>query len=154
HETLEHSLHTVKSQLEGRKISVDRKFGATLDSIKGDDYQLQQAFVNLFLNAIEAMDSGGKLAIATKLARTRPQSGRTDRSHVRVTIADTGAGISPENLKHLFEPFFTTKKHGTGLGLPITQRIIEEHAGTINVESQAGGGAAFHVLIPALEVAS
>ncbi len=146
HEVLDHSLQTVKSQLKRGQISLDRKFKAPLDSVKGDDYQLQQAFVNLFLNAIEAMDPGGKLAVATDCA----PSGKATCPHVRVTIADTGKGISPENLKHLFEPFFTTKKSGTGLGLPITQRIIQDHAGAINVESQAGRGSTFHVLIPAL----
>ena len=154
HEILDHSLQTVKAQLEGRRIAVDRKYVAPLDLIKGDDYQLQQAFVNLFLNAIEAMDSGGKLAIMTNMDPMRLQSGKTTCPHVRVTIADTGTGISREHLKHLFEPFFTTKKNGTGLGLPITQRIIQEHAGVINVESRAGGGSTFHVLIPTMEAAS
>jgi signal transduction histidine kinase len=69
---------------------------------------------------------------------------------VRVTLTDNGAGISSENLNRLFEPFFTTKKHGTGLGLSITQRIIQGHHGLINIESEPGKGAVFHVSFPVL----
>jgi signal transduction histidine kinase len=68
---------------------------------------------------------------------------------VRVTIADTGVGVPPENISRLFEPFFTTKNHGTGLGLPITRRILQEHHGDITVQSQVDKGTTFRILLPA-----
>ena len=150
HEILEHSLHTVQSQLIGKQISLYRKFNAATDSVKGDDYQLQQAFVNLLLNAIEAMGPAGKLTVATEIIPLATHTGAVSRPHVRVTVTDNGAGISSENLNRLFEPFFTTKKHGTGLGLSITQRIIQGHHGLINIESEPGKGAVFHVSFPVL----
>jgi signal transduction histidine kinase len=99
---------------------------------------LKQAFLNLILNAIQAMPSGGVLTVESDL--------REDA--VVVKIADTGIGISDENRKKLFSPFFTTKKDGTGLGLAITYRIVQNHRGTIDVKSKPGKGAAFSVKIP------
>jgi len=99
---------------------------------------LRQAFLNLILNAIQAMDNGGVLTIVSAL--------RGDS--IEITVADTGIGISEENRKKLFSPFFTTKKNGTGLGLAITYRIIENHRGTIDVASEPGKGTTFTVKIP------
>jgi len=152
HEVLEHSLRTVQSQLIGKQISLQRRFNASVDLIKGDDYQLQQAFVNLLLNGVEAMGAGGQLLVATELALEPSNGANAPRQSVRVIIADNGAGIPAENLGRLFEPFFTTKKHGTGLGLCITQRIIEGHRGTIDIESETGKGSSFLISFPALAV--
>jgi signal transduction histidine kinase len=96
--------------------------------------------VNLFLNSLEAMPPHGILTVGT---------GPSDDRNVRVTVTDTGPGISPEIIDRLFEPFFTTKPNGTGLGLPITRRIIYEHGGSISVESQPNKGATFTILLPA-----
>ncbi|MGO8927768.1 MAG: two-component system sensor histidine kinase NtrB [Limisphaerales bacterium] len=152
HEVLEHSLRLVEPQLEGQSIVVSRSFLAAPDLVQGDDYQLQQAFVNLFLNALEAMGANGTLSVATEICSPQARSaGRGDSvagPHLRVTIKDTGAGIPPENMARLFEPFFTTKPKGTGLGLPITRRIILEHRGDISVESRPGQGATFQILLP------
>jgi two-component system, NtrC family, sensor histidine kinase HydH len=153
HEILEHSLRLVQTQMNGKSITLNRLFQAVPDLAKGDDYQLQQAFVNLFLNALEAMAPKGMLTVATETVPTAAEA-RASRdfgeASLRVTIKDTGAGIAPENLARLFEPFFTTKPSGTGLGLPITRRIIQEHGGAITVESRPHEGTTFSVMLPAL----
>jgi signal transduction histidine kinase len=114
---------------------------------------LQQAFVNLFLNALEATGPNGTLSVATDIlppgAATGKPSKATEFAHLRLTIKDNGIGITPENMARLFEPFFTTKPNGTGLGLLITQRIIQEHRGAITVQSEPGKGTTFQILFPA-----
>ena len=153
HEVLDHSLRLVQPQLEGKTIASTRSFQAASDLVRGDDCQLQQAFVNLFLNALEAMGPDGTLSVTTETISSDARSaGRGDsagQTHLRVTVKDDGPGIPPRDLARLFEPFFTTKPNGTGLGLPITRRIILEHRGTITVESLPGRGTAFHILLPA-----
>jgi two-component system sensor histidine kinase HydH len=153
HEVLDHSLRLVQPQLEGKTIASSRSFQAVPDLVRGDDCQLQQAFVNLFLNALEAMGPNGTLSVATEIvlsdARSAGAGDAAGQPRLRVTVKDDGPGIPPGDLARLFEPFFTTKPNGTGLGLPITRRIILEHQGTITVESQPGRGTAFHILLPA-----
>ena len=155
HEALEHSLRLVQPQMEDRLISLNRSFQAAPDRVSGDDLQLQQAFVNLFLNALEAMGPKGTLTVATR--NSSPGAGPKGLpadTQIGLTIQDTGAGISAENLARLFEPFFTTKPGGTGLGLPITKRIIQEHRGDISVESEPGKGTTFRIILPALVTVS
>jgi len=146
HEVLEHSLRLVQPQLEGKYISLSRSFLAAPDLVRGDEYQLQQAFVNLFVNALEATGYKGTLSVTTETV----SRGVGDPAQLRVTIKDNGTGIPPEVMGRLFEPFFTAKPHGTGLGLPITRRIVLEHHGDISVESQPGQGATFYVFLPTL----
>jgi signal transduction histidine kinase len=150
HEVLEHSLRLIQPQLQAKAIALDRSFAAGSDLVNGDDYQLQQAFVNLLMNALEATQPHGAVLVATSLVPRAVLSGSSKPAHLCVTIQDTGTGISPEHMGRLFEPFFTTKTHGTGLGLPITHRIIQEHRGTIRVDSQPNKGATFSILLPAL----
>jgi len=138
---LDHALHLVQHQLDAKKLTVEREPGARSDVVRGDEYQLQQAFLNLFFNAIEAMNPGGTLTVRTETV-TKPPS-------IRVSIGDTGVGIPAQNLGRVFDAFFTTKQQGTGLGLPITRRIVEEHKGTITVESEANKGSTFYVTLPA-----
>jgi signal transduction histidine kinase len=153
HETLEHSLRLVQPQFEAKLVSLNRSFLASPDVIHGDDYQLQQAFVNLFLNALEAMGPNGTLSVATDILPPGAMHGKfpaaTDVAHLQLTIKDDGIGISRENMARLFEPFFTTKPNGTGLGLLITQRIIQEHRGAITVQSEPDKGTTFQILFPA-----
>jgi signal transduction histidine kinase len=111
--------------------------------VHGDDAQLQQAFMNLLLNAIEAMQLSGELSVGTEIT-----SNATGGQVLRIQIQDKGAGIAPENLTRLFEPFFTTKKNGTGLGLAICQRIIHQHHGTIEAHSEVGQGSTFSIHLP------
>jgi signal transduction histidine kinase len=128
-----------------------RSLQAEPDVVQGDDYQLQQAFVNLLLNALEATGPDGTLTVMTEIAAGGGQSPAHLRSsrQIQITIADNGEGIAPEHLDRLFEPFFTTKAEGTGLGLPITRRIIEDHHGTVTVQSRPKKGTTFRIILPA-----
>jgi two-component system sensor histidine kinase HydH len=125
---------------EARKsgITVDKQLGLSVGKQRLDAGLLKQAFLNLILNALQAMPQGGVLTVESGLSN----------GMVVVRIADTGVGISEENRKRLFSPFFTTKKNGTGLGLAITYRIIENHQGSIDVASEPGKGTTFTVKIP------
>jgi len=111
-----------------------------------DETLLKQAFLNIMLNAVEAMPEGGDLAISTRLSPEGAAGGRPE--WVEAVFDDTGPGIQEEDLGRIFDPFFTTKKDGTGLGLAITHRIIETHHGTIRVMSQRGKGSTFVVTLP------
>ena len=143
HEVLDHSLRLLQPQVSGKLITVKKNYHAESDVVRGDDAQLQQTFMNLFLNALEAMGPNGTLAISTEIA-----DGEKGTRILKVKIQDTGTGVAPENLTHLFEPFFTTKKNGTGLGLAISHRIIQEHHGAIEVQSESGKGSTFGISLP------
>jgi signal transduction histidine kinase len=147
HDVLEQSIRVMEHHLEGRKILLHRVLGAVPDLVRGDGYQLEQVFLNLFFNALDAMGPNGRLTITTDIVPTG-QSELLGTPALRVQVQDSGVGIPPENLDRLFEPFFTTKATGTGLGLAITRRIIQEHRGLITVESQPGQGATFSLLLP------
>jgi two-component system, NtrC family, sensor histidine kinase HydH len=152
HDVLDHSLRMVQHQLDGKLISLNRAFNAQPDAVHGDNHQLEQVFVNLLLNAVEATGPNGSLTVATELVTQLPPhltSQPAARPHIRVVVADTGIGIAPENLDRMFEPFFTTKRLGTGLGLPISQRIVHEHDGHISVQSEPNKGTTFSILLPA-----
>jgi signal transduction histidine kinase len=143
HELLDRSLGVLRHQINGKSISLQRRYEARVDAVRGDDAQLQQVFINLLLNALEAMDAKGTLTVATETTEGTPGT-----SSLRVHIQDTGVGIARENLGRLFEPFFTTKKNGTGLGLAISQRIALEHRGTIQARSDINQGSTFSLSLP------
>jgi len=145
HELLDHSLRLLHHQIAGKLISLQRRYQAETDAVRGDDVQLQQAFMNLLLNALEAMDAKGALTVATET-----MEGKRGARLMRIHIRDTGVGIARDNLERLFEPFFTTKKNGTGLGLAISQRIAHEHQGVIQVQREISRGSTFILLIPIL----
>jgi signal transduction histidine kinase len=149
-EVLERSLRLVSPQCEKQHVSIVKHLAPSALSFLGAEEALQQALMNLFLNAMDAMAHGGTLSVSTTVAQA-DSAGASSRSRILIVIQDTGPGISPEHISRLFEPFFTTKAHGTGLGLSITRRIIEEHGGSIAVESHPGNGTCFHVLLPMLE---
>ncbi len=113
-----------------RGVEVRSELATGLVSISGNPNQLRQAFLNLILNAVNAMQNGGVLTVATSMAG----------DGVRITFSDTGEGIPEEVKSRLFEPFFTTRDTGTGLGLSITKRIVEDHGGRITIESEVGKG--------------
>lgn len=138
HELLELTLRLVEHQLRARLITVRREFHAEPPTVRADDSQLQQAIMNLMLNAMEAMGQGGELTLATETAD----------GWLKLSICDTGAGIPRENLGQIFDTFFTTKKHGTGLGLAITRRVVDEHHGRIEVHSEVGLGSTFTISLP------
>jgi two-component system nitrogen regulation sensor histidine kinase GlnL len=152
HDSLEHSLRMTQSRVGARPITLQREFRASDDLLMGDDRQLEQAFLNLLFNAIESIGADGAVTISTDLVGAengKPHDGQRHTRQLRIRISDTGAGIAPENLTRIFEPFFTTKPRGTGLGLAITRQIIEEHRGSIHVESQVGIGSTFTIIFPA-----
>ncbi len=143
HTVLEHALHMIQPRISAKLISIRRDFRACQDVLPGDEAQLEQAFLNLLLNAVDALGEEGTVTLSTDLVDTG--AGRC----LEIRIADTGAGIRAEDLAHIFEPFFTTKPRGNGLGLAVTRRIIEEHKGGIRFESQPGHGTTFIVQLPA-----
>jgi len=142
HEILDHGLRLIQHELDRKQIQLHRALNAPSDLVRGDAHQLEQAFINLLFNALEALRSQGKLSVATEVVT------EDSEKKLRIQIRDTGVGIAAENIPQLFEPFFTTKKDGTGLGLPITRRIIQEHRGTISVESELGKGTTFTIHFP------
>lgn len=121
-------------------ISIERSFASDLPLVYGDVFKLEQAFTNVFKNAIEVMPEGGKLRITTLFGQ--------QKGYVVVMIEDTGPGIAPENIENVLRPFFTTKPRGTGLGLAMAARIMEAHGGTIQVSSTPGQGAKFEFIFP------
>jgi len=128
------------------RFEVGLNLSDDLPPVRADAEQLRQVFLNLGLNALQAMPQGGKLTISSDVRRGARRG--EPASFLEVRFRDTGVGIPPGDLKNLFIPFYTTKEKGTGLGLPISQRIIENHGGTIEVRSQPGKGATFTVLLP------
>ena len=143
HELLDHSLRLLHHQISGKLTSLQRRYQAQTDMVRGDEVQLQQAFMNLLLNALEAMDTNGVLTVATETVE-----GERDTQWLCIHIQDTGVGVARENLGRLFEPFFTTKKNGTGLGLAISQHIASEHHGTIQARSEVNQGSTFSFSLP------
>jgi two-component system, NtrC family, sensor kinase len=138
-EILQSLLAFMQNELRGKRVEAVYE-PQPLPVVEADENQLRQAFLNLLRNAVEAMAArGGTLRVSTC-----PRDGE-----VEVRIADTGAGIAELDLPKVFEPFFSTKEKGTGLGLPLTQQIIQEHGGSIGVESIAGQGTVFTVRLPA-----
>ncbi len=152
HPILDMSLQLIQSKIGTREIRVMRDFRADRDEIWGDSYQIEQAFLNLLINGIEAIPGSGELTVRTRVepgARTSDgQAGRPAGSFVVISITDTGSGVAPEHAGRLFDDFFTTKSDGTGLGLPITRRIGLSHHGEIAVQSTPGKGTTFELRFP------
>jgi PAS domain S-box-containing protein len=143
---IESSLELVEYHLRSRKIEVVREFDATMPTIQADRQHLRQVLLNLLTNASDAMPQGGTLV--TRARSVQAESGVTG---VRVELTDSGSGIAPADLERIWEPFFTTKPEGTGLGLAISRRAIEEHHGTISIESQLGKGTTIIIFLPATD---
>jgi len=133
-------LSLLEHQFRTGSIQVRKELAASAPIVQGIEHKLQQVFLNLFLNARDAMPKGGWLTIVT----------REDRNGAIVEVADTGSGIPPEQLSRIYDPFFTTKEigKGTGLGLSITYGIVQEHGGTITCDSQVGQGTRFSIRLP------
>ncbi len=120
-----------------RRVQLDIDIPAHIQ-ITGDPDLLKQAFLNIFINAVESIENGGTVSI----------SSREDETGVVVEVADTGAGISPEVIEKMFKPFFTTKGTGTGLGLSIANRIFREHNGLLKAENRVGKGTVMSIYLP------
>ncbi len=143
---LEEAVLISSPALEFRKIKVKTEWSKECPAIYGDSGYLQQVFLNLINNSMDAMPRGGELKF--RLLSPPPENG--EARQVAVEVADTGVGMSPETLSHIFDPMFTTKRIGTGagLGLAICDQIIRQHAGTIRVESEPGRGTRFTLRLP------
>jgi two-component system NtrC family sensor kinase len=140
------TLSLIEHQLEKSAIQVSLDLQEGLPAVKGNSGKLQQVFLNLFLNARDAVESGGSGGAPARLVvRTWNAEG-----FARIDVIDNGQGIAPEHLERIYDPFFTTKgaRKGTGLGLSVTYGIVREHGGTIEVESRLAAGSRFHLELP------
>lgn len=140
--SLQDVLGLMRKQIRRQGVNLRMELGPELPRVLGCNNQLKQVFLNLALNALEAMPQGGELRVATTLSPER---------WVTVTFGDTGAGIPPSELTHIFEPFYTTKEQGLGLGLAVCLNIVEAHRGQISAESEPGHGTRLQVQLPASE---
>ena len=146
---LDRVLELYANELDAKGIVVTREYAREVPSITADPERLYEAFVNLVSNAIAAMAPGGRLTLRTGWHRLGEAMGRGAAGRrVRVEIEDTGSGISASEAEKVFDPFFTTKAEGTGLGLALTHKIIEDHGGSIGFRSAPGVGTVFTVLLP------
>jgi PAS domain S-box-containing protein len=139
-----------------RRVALEQRLAPDLDYVSGDQTQLEEAVLNLVVNAKDAMRTGGTLTVSAEnlsvdeeYAAANIAAGLSVGRFVRIIVADTGTGLTPEAEKHLFEPFFTTRPDGTGLGLSIVWRVVHDHGGHITVESAAGKGTTFTMYFPA-----
>ena len=142
--TIEHAVMLGRQQGLSKGIEITLHKDPSLPEVEHDSDQIHQVLLNLLLNAIQAIDRNGKVAVTVE---------RRETSAV-IEVVDNGRGISPENLPNIFRPFFTTKGDGTGLGLSLARRIIEDHQGRIDVASAVGQGTTFAVVLPLQRAAS
>lgn len=138
-EVIEHSLHLIRQDAEYKNISLNYHCDSGLPRVEIDPDHFTQALLNLYLNAIQAIGSDGTLEVSVKLV-----SGR----ELHITVSDSGKGIKSDDLAKIFNPYFTTKASGTGLGLTMVQKVVEEHQGTISVVSEPSLGTRFEMVIP------
>src|ERR1041384_3683337 len=141
-EELDNSVELIEYNLRSNNVKIVREYDSNLPTVQADRQQLRQVFLNLMTNASDAMKAGGSITLRA------PMSAGGDKVHLE--FDDTGAGISPESLQKIWDPFFTTKPEGkgTGLGLAICKRVIEEHHGSITIESEEGKGTRITVELP------
>lgn len=139
-ELVRNTLRTIEGQAEEKGVDLRADLPADSTEAVIDPDRMTRVFLNLFLNALSAMDKGGVLSVSVA---------RQDDRTLRATVSDTGAGIRGEDIGRVFEPYFTTKPSGTGLGLAIVQRIVEAHGGEIGLASEPGRGTTFTILLPA-----
>jgi two-component system nitrogen regulation sensor histidine kinase GlnL len=145
HSILDEIVTSVLIRMENKKISLKKDYGDEVPPAMGDVNQLKQVFSNIIINAIQATPEGGRITVTT--CGVRPSD--DEEGNVTVKISDNGKGISQEESERIFNPFFTTKHEGVGLGLTICHRIVEDHRGTIQMDSEVGKGTAFTITVPA-----
>jgi len=146
-ELIDRALSYVKADIEKFGIDAVRQYDSILPPVEIESDQMLQVFLNLILNAVQAMDQGGHLEL-----RTRFMSGRGPRGEIQknimIEVKDTGKGIPARDIQRIFSPFFTSKEKGTGLGLAMSKRLVEAHGGTIGLKSREGEGTMVTVLLP------
>ena len=140
---IQRSLKMIERQTSAKGVQVLSELPSNIQDVDLDPDGINQVLLNLYLNAIEAMEQGGTLTVSLSKKESSPW--------VKLTVTDTGTGISREDLEHVFDPYFTTKQTGTGLGLAIVHKIIEAHRGEVRAESEVGRGTTVSVLLPAAE---
>jgi two-component system NtrC family sensor kinase len=149
---LEATLDLLDHQIQKHRVRVVKDWAEDLPPVIGDPDQLQQAFLNLMLNAIQAMPEGGTLHLSASSKKISKRGlEEAQRQYMEVCVGDTGVGIEREALQNIFNPFFTTKDTGTGLGLMVTQGIIQDHEGWIDVESEVRKGSVFKIYLPCFQ---
>jgi two-component system sensor histidine kinase HydH len=131
------SLRLVENQAKEKAISIHTEIKPKSETARIDPEKINQVLLNLYLNAIEAMETKGSLTVSVLSCK--------DGSKIGIRISDSGIGIGPQDLSHIFDPYFTTKATGTGLGLAIVHNIIEAHNGEINVKSRMRKGTTFTI---------
>jgi two-component system, NtrC family, sensor histidine kinase HydH len=136
--TVEHAVMLARQQLLSKPIKIELQKCAALPEVEHDSDQIHQVLLNLLLNAVQAIEGEGII---------RVEIGSRDNRAI-VLVSDSGRGIAPQNLTHTFRPFYTTKGNGTGLGLSLARRIVEEHHGRIAVTSRVGKGNRFEAVLP------
>ena len=136
---IQHSLKMIERQAQEKNIRINTNFSPDIGDVPIDPDRMNQVLLNLYLNAIEAMDNGGSLFVDVL---------PDDSGRVKIAVKDTGAGIQKKDLLHVFDPYFTTKQSGTGLGLAIVHKIIESHEGELRVESEPGKGTEVAIFLP------
>ena len=137
-QTIEHAVALARVQVQSRPVEIRFEPAAKLAPVAHDSSQMQQVLVNLLLNSLQAVDGAGRVVVRAEVRE----------EFVVVSVRDTGRGIAPEHLASIFRPFFTTKGRGTGLGLSLARRIVENHGGRIEVESKVGEGTEIRVWLP------
>lgn len=135
-----HSLKMIEGDARQKGITLKVKNDPRINTVQIDPDKIKQVLLNLYLNALEAMEKGGDISVAFFRMETNQS--------IQITVSDTGPGIKPEDLPHLFDPYFTTKTSGTGLGLAVVHKIIESHKGEIRVTSRLGEGTTITLVIP------
>lgn len=150
HEVIEEALSVLGGELKKGRIALKRFYDPSLPLIKGDEGKLLQVFLNIIKNAREAMPSGGTLHVKTKPAYEYliEKKKKVKMKFAVISIADTGAGIAPDDEEKIFLPFYTRKKEGTGLGLTISKKIVLDHKGLIKIRSESGKGTTVDLYLP------
>jgi two-component system nitrogen regulation sensor histidine kinase GlnL len=153
HSILDRVLLLNEENARQSNVVLSRQYDPSLPDIIGNQDQLVQVFLNIIKNAVEAMPSGGRLTVITRMSDqfTSVQADGKKHRLMVVKVIDTGPGIKQDHLKDIFTPFFTTKDRGVGLGLALSYQIVQEHLGTIRVESQGNEGTTFSVYLPLSE---
>jgi len=147
---IDEAIALLERQMRQRRVTFEMDLDQRLPRVRASADQLKQVFLNLFLNAQEAMTDGGTIRVSTRRARESDTEFITAGKQVLIQVQDTGTGIAEENLRHIFEPFFSTKREGkgTGLGLWVSQGIIQQHGGQMKVRSRPGRGTTFTIALP------
>ncbi len=153
HKTLGDIMTLQKRAAGGKNIAFRQQFDPSIPPILGDEALLTQLFLNLIKNAVEAVAEEGTVQVTSRVVSDYSMSQNWERRSrmVALEVSDDGPGMDKEQLEHLFTPFFTTKAKGTGLGLPICQKIVLEHRGMIKVESERSRGTTFTVMLPLIQ---